>query len=175
MKAIVEYFNGENVQLYPGIIGIKVKKSKEEQIEINSDEELDNISLKEGIAYVHNSTPLLIKGVTSQYILPKPLKLLRIGIPISLENAEQIQVNWLTFFDKDYILVGFDITDSFDKPFAILEFDEGFTKVVLKDEFSGSKPKKEKVKKAKRKKKSAKRSSKKSKAKSKSARKSRRV
>ncbi|BFI74202.1 MULTISPECIES: hypothetical protein [Sulfurisphaera] len=175
MKAIVEYFNGEEVQLYPGIIGIKVNKIGEDEIEINSEDEIENLSLKDGIAYVHNSAPLYLKGVNTKYVLPKPLKLLRLGIPTSLENAEQVQVNYLTFFDKDYVLVGFNLTDDFKEPFAILEFDEGYTKVVLKDEFSEVKPKKEKIKKAKRKKKGAKRASKKQKAKSKSARKSRRV
>lgn len=175
LKAVVEYFASEEIKLYDGIIGIKVIKSGENQIEIKSEDEIENLSFNDGIIYVHNSAPLLLKGVNVHYILPKPLKLLRLGIPKSLDNPEQVQIDWITFFDKDYVLVGFDIDNNFDKPFAILEFDEGYTKVILKDEFSTEKPKKEKVKKAKRKKKSAKRSSKKQKAKSKSARKSRRV
>jgi len=173
LKAIAEYFKGEEVQLYPGIIGIKVNKIGEEEIDLKTEEEIENLKFKEGIVYVHNSAPLLVQGVTAEYILPKPLKLLRIGIPKSLDNPEQVSMDYITFFDKDYILIGIDVTDNFDKPFLVLEFDEGFTKIILKDELNAkakkAKVKKEKTKRSKRKKKSAKRSSGKQKTKSKSS------
>lgn len=173
MKVTIEYFEGEEVQLYQGIIGVKVKKINEEIRDVDENN-IENLSLN-GIAYVHNSTPLLLTGVNTQYVLPKPLKLLRIGIPSSLENPEQVKVDYITFYDKDYRLVGFDLTEQFDKPFAVLEFEEGYTKVVLKDEFTNAKGKikKEKTRKAKRKrKKSAKKASSRQKTKSKSVRKS---
>jgi len=183
LKAIAEYFRGEEVQLYHGIIGIKVNKVGEEEIDLKTEDEIENIKLKEGIVYVHNSVPLLVQGVNVKYVLPKPLKLLKIGVPKSVDNPDQVPMDYITFFDKDYILIGIDLTDNFDKPFVVLEFEEGFTKVILKDEFARAVPvqvksvkeKKGKTKKTKRKKKSAKRSSGKQKAKGKSARKSRRV
>lgn len=184
MKVISEYFSSEEIQLYPGIIGVKVNKVKEEEIEVNSEEEIENIIFKEkDVTYVHNSAPILVNGVYTKYVLPKPLKLFRLGVPKSLDNPDQIVMEYITFFDKDYVLIGIDVLDSYDKPFVVLEFDEGFSKVILKDEFAKSisvtakiekQKKKKKSKKAKRKK-SAKRSGGKQKTKSKGTRKSRRV
>lgn len=175
LKVIAEYFKAEEVQLYPGIIGIKVNKIGEEEIDLKTEDEIENLKLKEGIVFVHNSAPLLIQGVTAKYVLPKPLKLLRIGVPKSLDNPEQVSMDYITFSDKDYILIGVEVTDNFDKPFLVLDFDEGFTKVILKDEFDVKAKKistKRKTKKSKRKKKSAKKSSRKQKTKSKSTGKS---
>ena len=170
----MEYFKGEEVQLYPGIIGIRVNKTGEEEIDLNTEDGVENIKLKEGIVYVHNLVPLLVQGVAARYVLPKPLKLLRIGVPKSVDNSDQVPMDYITFFDKDYILIGIEVTDNFDKPFLVLDFDEGFTKVILKDEFVTKAKKvsiREKIKKTKRKKKSAKRTSGKQKAKGKSTRK----
>ena len=179
MKVVVSHYKVEPVELIPGLIGYKVSKVSEESINVKDEAELENILPRNSSeALIISSDKLGAVNVSSsiRYTLPEPMKLLRLGYPKDMQNIETVSMEYLTFFDKDLRLIGLDITDNFDKPFVILEFEKGYIRIISKGEIE-SKPKESKVKKAKKKsrskrKKSAKRSSSRQKATSKSVRKS---
>ncbi|WP_230937950.1 hypothetical protein [Sulfolobus acidocaldarius] len=177
MKATVTYYKPEEIPIVPGLVGIKVIKVQEEQIEYRKEEELENIERENLIVYIVSNNGLrVVNGLKSKYALPEPLKLLRIGVPKEV-NSENITFEYVTFFDKDYVLIGFYTTYEFDKPFVVLEFEKNQTKIISKSEndraevVTNQKVKKKTSKKKKRKK-SAKKSSSKRKIKGKSTRKS---
>ncbi|BCU71216.1 hypothetical protein [Stygiolobus caldivivus] len=183
MQAVVSYYKIEPIELIPGLIGYKVIKEKEDNIDIKSEDEAEKISPQDSVyAIVVSSDRFKATNAPSaiRYTLPEPLKILRIGYPKDAQNPDAVSMEYITFFDKDYRLIGLDITEKFDKPFVILDFENGFTKVVSKGEIN-SKPKgtkempttKKANKKVKsKKKKSGKRTGSRQKAKSKSTRKS---
>ena len=172
MKALIEYFNVERVELVKGIIGYKVSLVKEESRDING-EDIENINSEGLVTLVKVNGSEAVNGVNALLVLPSPLKLLRVGIPKDLQNNESVQVEYLTFFDKDYRLIGVDVTSDFDKPFVILEFEGGYTRVISIGSIN-DKPKLQKAKKksSKKRKRSVKKSSNKQKVKSKSSGKS---
>jgi hypothetical protein len=172
LKALIDYFNVEKVELIKGVIGYKVNLVKEENRDING-EEIENINSEGLVTLVRVNGSEAINGVNALLVLPTPLKLLRVGIPKDLQNNENVQVEYLTFFDKDYRLVGVDVTSDFDKQFVILEFEGGYTRVISIG-LINDKPKLQKArkKKSKKRKRSVKKSSGRQKVKSKSSGKS---
>lgn len=182
MQAVVLYYKLEPVELLPGLIGYKVAKEKEELVNVKDEEEAEKTTSQDTShmsLVIANKFRVVNTPGLMRYTLPEPLKLLRIGYPKDLQNVESVGMEYLTFFDKDYKLIGVDINENFDKPFVVLDFENGFTKIISKGEIN-SKPKgtkestakKSKNKAKSKKKKSAKRAGSRQKAKSKSARKS---
>lgn len=179
MQAVVSYYKLEPVELLPGLIGYKVAKEKEELVDVKDEEEAEKITSQDNshvsIIIGNKFRVVNIPGLM-RYTLPEPLKLLRVGYPKDLQNVESVGMEYITFFDKDYKLIGVDINENFDKPFVVLDFENGFSKIISKGEINskpkGTTAKKSKKKAKSKKKKSAKRTSSRQKAKSESARKS---
>lgn len=118
-------------------------------------------------------------------LFAKPIKIVRIGLPIDISNPENIKVNYFDLpANNDSLYIGVKLNSEMKMPFIILDTSEGAKIISVKDvydikpevgkEKKSTKRKRKKSKKSKKHKR-AKATSKKRKTKNKSSRKSRRV